>query len=347
MTTTNSADAGRSLTRAAFASFLAASRNGHDGGAAALAERLFPADTVARRILSRGAVAPMGSADLTGALTANATGAFLASLAPLSAGAQLINGGLRVSLSDGAQIALPLRASGAVPLSWVPEGAPIPVRSYGLNKVTLGPAKKAAAITVHSRELAKQPGAEAVFTMLLREDAAVSLDAALFATTGATDAAPAGLLNGVTAQSATAGGGLAAMEADLVKLATAVTAAGGNSVIFIAAPAQAEAVAIRKPEIASRVTASAALAAGTVIAIDAAALVSGFGDAPDVESSHDATLHMDNAPAQVSTAGTPNVAAAPSQSMFQAGLIATRIILDVAFALRHPGLVAYLTGATW
>ena len=340
--------AARSLERAAFASFLAAAKRGH-GDASATAATLYPQDTVARRILTRGAVAPLttGYADLTGAMTATATGDFLASLAPQSAGARLIASGLRLTLAPEQQLALPVRPAGAVPLAWVPEADAIPIRRHALAKVLLGPSRKMAAISVHSRELARQANADAIFGALLREDAAASLDAALFATTPATEDAPAGLLHGVAPLTPTTGSGLEAMELDLIALSSAVSAAGGSDVMFVASPAQAAAVQIRKPEIAARVVASSFLAAGTVVAVDRAALVSGFGAAPDVESSHYTTLHLDDAPAQISMAGSPNIVAAATQSTFQHALIATRLILDAAFVLRAPGLIAHIEGVTW
>lgn len=334
-----------SLVRAAFVSFLSTVRTGSTGGAEATATKLYPQDHNAHRILTRAASSPLTAADATA--LASVTGDFIAGLAPLSAGARLVAGGARVNLAEGAQVSLPMRTNPAVPLAWVGEGGAIPVRSFGLSKVTVGPVKKAAVIAVHSRELAKQASAETIFATLLRQDAAVSFDSALFAATDATDDAPAGLLFGVAPLTATAGADNAAMEADLINLAAEVTSAGGTSVLFVCAPRQAEAVVIRKPELAPRVIASAALTAGTVIAIDPAALVAGFGFEPEIESSNDAAVHMDTAPLAISTTGTPNVVAARTRSMFQENLIATRILLDMAFALRAPGLIAVIRGATW
>ena len=66
--------------------------------------------------------------------------------------------------------------------------------------------RKLAVITGASRELIEQSDAEAAIDLLLREAAAVSLDASLFSDTAADDSRPAGILAGVsplTASSAT------------------------------------------------------------------------------------------------------------------------------------------------
>jgi len=86
---------------------------------------------------------------------------------------------------------------------------------------------------------------------------------------------------------------------------------------------------------------------GTVVAIDAADYVS-VADGPRFEISDQATLHLeDTTPADITTAGTPAVASFPVKSMFQTDSLALRLILPVNWALRRPGVVAWVAGVTW
>ena len=233
-----------------------------------------------------------------------------------------------------------LLAATAAP--WVAEGKPIPVRDYSFAAATVGPVKKAALLTVHTREAGRAAYAEAAFTALLKRDAARSLDAAIFANTAATTSASAGLLHGVTPLPATVADTLEDMMIeDLANLASVVTTAGGHDVVFVAAPQQAAAAAIRKPELAARIWPSPALAAGTVVALDPAAFVSGFDPLPVIDSSADTVVHMeDDTPAQIGSAGDPPVAAAPARSMFQTDTVAVRLIFEMAFALAAPTIAS-------
>src|SRR5262249_38731252 len=79
---------------------------------------------------------------------------------------------------------------------------------------------------------------------------------------------------------------------------------------------------------------------GTVIAIDPAAFVSGFGSTPEIEKSENVTLLMDSAPGQ-------NLMAGPTRGMFQTDCIATKLRLRAAWCMRQPAAVAYVTGTTW
>jgi hypothetical protein len=172
----------------------------------------------------------------------------------------------------------------------------------------------------------------------------------MFSTAAATSVAPAGLLNGVTPLAATAGGGLAAMASDVAKLVGAIHAAGGGSgIVLIAAPQQAVTASILAGQgFATPIISASNLAAGTIIAIEPRAFASGFSDVPRVEVGREATIHMeDSASLQISTAGAPNTVAAPTRSMFQVDAVAIRVVLRVAYGMRAPCLVQFITGATW
>jgi hypothetical protein len=55
----------------------------------------------------------------------------------------------------------------------------------------------------------------------------------------------------------------------------------------------------------------------------------------------------DTSPAQIGTAGAPNVVAAPVQSMFQTDALALRMILPMSWAMRRTGVLVERTAVTW
>lgn len=336
------------LQRAAFAACHAASSGDvHHGGAAGVAASLYP-DHKAAALILRGAVSPADSSSAA-ALAITAVADFVSSLAPQSAAARLIDAGLKVSLDGLDKLAIPKRAgqpNGGV--SWVRPGNAIPARMYSLDDIELGPVKKMAVISVVSHEIASRPNGDEVVATLLREDTALSLDAAMFGNAAATADAPAGLLNGVSALTASAATSLSErMLADLEAISGAIIAAGGVDVTFIASPRQWNATRLRLGSTRATVWPSAALADGVVIGIETAAFVSSLGAVPKITASEEATIVMDDTAAPLSTAGTPNAVSAPARSMFQTNCIALKAILDIAFAMRASGRVAYVSGATW
>ena len=211
--------------------------------------------------------------------------------------------------------------------------------------------KKLGANVVLSRELVESSNGETVVETLLKEDIATSLDAAVFSNAAATSSKPAGILNGVAALTATTGGGENALRGDLALVGGAVAAATGNGdgIAFIASPAYAIRFGTYKAVIGdtSNLWASLSVPDGTLIAVQTKAFVSAFGSTPRIRASKEATLHMDTAPVAIGTPATPNVVAAPASSMFQIDSIAVQAVLDVAYALRASGAVAWLQSATW
>lgn len=334
------------LERAAFAAVLAADR-GRGTNAAALCRTLFPDDEVSAGLLSRAAVAGASLSGWAGELAGEAVATFMGSLSPLSAVSKLITRGVRVTFDDDKQVSIPRRPGGAQVLPWVEEGSPIAARADTLNKLTIGPPKKLGIIVVFSGELARQSSAQAIFTAMLREDAAASLDAAYFATSGGSSAAHAGLLNGVTPITASIAGGHTAMQEDMSALAAAVATGGSGEVVFIMGAGMAAKIPILEPHLRVEVLASAAVPDNRVIAIDPLALVSGFGTSPDIAASQETAIHAETSPGQIGGAGTPNTVAAPVYSMFQTGQIGLRILADAAFGLRRAGAVAYVDGIDW
>ena len=170
------------------------------------------------------------------------------------------------------------------------------------------------------------------------------IDGILLSSSAATAAAPAGILNGVTPLTATAGGGLAALLGDM-KLLTAAIAPALRPVLIVG-PLQAASLGLLAPNSGLTVLISPTMTAGTVIAIDAAAFVSGMG-VPAFRASPHVTLHMDSVPSALSAVGAPPTVAAPMRSAFQSDVTALRTLLPIDWALRRTGAVAVVNSATW
>lgn len=265
-------------------------------------------------------------------------------------------------------VSIPSRNTGtSLAGSFVAQGAPIPVRQGAFTATTLTP-KKMAVITTFTREIAEHstPSIEAILRDAIRDDTAQAIDTILLDNVAASVTRPAGLRNGVTGATATAGGGFAALVGDLKALVGGlITSTNGNlrAPVFIMNPVQALAISLTQNAGGDftfaagiergmlngyPVIQSANVAAGTVFLVDAADFFTATGDEPRFDVSDQATLHMeDTTPAQIGTAGTPNVVAAPVRSMFQTDSIALRMILDMNWAMRRAGAVAFVTGVTW
>jgi hypothetical protein len=280
-----------------------------------------------------------------GDLARDAVGDFLASLAPISAAAKLFAAAPRVSLAGIQTLKFPARSGPLTPdqTMWIAEDAPAPVLRIDLTSATLGPAKKMLAFVVATRELLESSSAETIIATLLRENAAVSLDASLFSDLPATPARPAGALFGIAPLTVTTGGGDAAMTADLSALAAAISGSTG-SLAFVAHPTQANAIKLRRGSLWPDdvpVWPTIGVAPGTVIALDPAAFASAFGDEAEISTSAETVLQMDTAP------GADPMAGPSTKNLFQTDATAARLKLRAAWAWRATGCAAWVTGTTW
>jgi hypothetical protein len=311
------------------------------GADPAMAERIIKAASAPATTTTTGWAAP---------LVTSAVGTFLRSLRPRSAAAQLFTSPL--SLEAIGTLQLPRVASDFPEPPFVAEGAPIPAMSGVLASVALGPPKKMALLASITSELDaySAESAEAIVRDLMDDAAARGLDAAVFSPTAASATRPAGLLNGVTAITETSGGGQAAALKDVQNLIAAINAAGGgSSTAIFANPVQAAALAAYFPgNFPYPIVPTPSIAVGTVIAIETAAIASGFSGLPDIDASKEATIHFeDTTPLAIGTAGSPNTVAAPVRSAFQTDVIILRMILRCAWVPRASGLVQFVEDATW
>jgi hypothetical protein len=339
---------GTAIERALFALARAPAK----GGLREHAKLVYPDDRIVAQIVERGA-APIGTTTGSGwaaELSQNLVGEFLATLAPLSAAAQLIAQGLQVRLGTAASMKLPARSGApSSTVFWVGETLPIPVRSYGITDDCQLAPRKFGFIIGASREVARRTGGEAVLRALIREDGAANLDAAYFSTAASDEVTHAGMLSGIASIAGYAGGDRLAMETDLAALSEAVCAGGSGQVVFVVSPKRAARIRIVAPDLNRELTflPSLAVADDTVIAVDPLSWAHGFGDDFDVDVSTAATLHMEDAsPAEIVSASGPTPAA-PVRSLWQTDGFALRLLCDVAFAPRRPNAAAWIEGATW
>lgn len=290
------------------------------------------------------------------------------SLLPMSVYPGLASAGGKFTFGRNGIISLPSRSpTPTIAGSFVAQGAAIPVRQGAFTAVTLTP-KKMAVISTFTREIAEHstPSIEAMIRQMIQEDTAMAIDSVLLDAVVASTVRPAGLRAGVTVTAATAGGGFTALTTDIKNLIGAlVTASNGQlrNPVWIMNPAQALSIALTQNAggdfpLASDmqngrlmtypVLQSTAVPAGMIIIVDASDFFSATGDEPNFSVSDQATLHMeDTAPQQLSTVGTTNTVAAPVRSLWQTDSIAIRMILDINWALRRTGTVAWTTAVTW
>ena len=283
--------------------------------------------------------------------TANYSG-LLPSLMPKSAYAQLSQRGLRIPFENGAGIVmLPARLS--TPLAagdFIGEGSPIPSRRLGLMATTFGPPKKLAVLSHFSAKLQERsiPAIENVLRQSIADDTAGTLDTKMLDNVAGSAIRPPGLLNGISATTATAGGGAAALGGDLSLLATAIPSP--QDLTYIMTPADYVRASALLPGLSNLniVIAPTGLAAKVVIGLDAADFVSGEGDTPRFDMSDQATIHSDDTtPLAIGTVGSPNTIAAPTHSLYQEDLVSLRMVWHVLWAMRRSGRIAYVATTSW
>ncbi|WP_024816282.1 phage major capsid protein [Methylopila sp. 73B] len=321
-------------------------------------------------ILTRAATAPATTTTSGWAsqLVETVNADFMEDLMPASVYPGLSARGLRLNFGRAVAISIPSRsATPTIAGSFVGEGAPIPVRQGAFTSTTLTP-KKMAVISTFTREIAEHstPAIEGLIRNAIQEDTAVAIDTVLLDATAASSIRPAGIRNGVTVTTATAGGGFAALVGDIKALVGALITATNGSVrspVWIMNPVQAISIALTQNaggdfpfanEINGNrlqgypVIQSASVAAGRVILVDAADFVSVTGDEPRFDVSDQATLHMeDTTPLAIGATGTPNTIAAPVRSLFQTDSIGIRMILPMNWGFRRAGVLAWTESVSW
>jgi HK97 family phage major capsid protein/HK97 family phage prohead protease len=288
-------------------------------------------------------------------------------LMPAAIMTRLAAKGMTLSFGTAGRIVIPTRSrTPTIAGSFVGEGLAIPVRQGAFTSQTLVP-KKLAVISTWTREMGDHsvPAIEGLIREAIQQDTTVAVDSVLLDANPATAIRPPGLLNGVTVTTATAGGGIAALIGDIRALVGALTVnTYGNlrSPVFLMNPSDMLAISLLqapntgifpfRDEIRGGtlntipVIDSATVTAKTVILIDAADFVVVGGGPPRLETSDQATLHMeDTSPAEL--VASPATVAAPQRSLFQTDSIALRMILPLNWVQRRTGTIAWTQNATW
>jgi len=292
-------------------------------------------------------------------------GEFVNSLMPNQVFPKLAQLGTALTFGPNAgAIKIPSRAATpSIGGSFVAEAAPIPVRRLGTTSITLYP-HKVGGISVFSREIAaySNPDIEALIRTSIIDDTQINIDALLLDNVAVSTTRPAGLTNGVSTLTATAGGGYAAFLGDLAKLTGPFYAVNaGRKLVLLMNPAQRNQLMFAPGPAGApfgwstqftdmfTVITSTSIAAGAVYMIDAADFVSVSG-APEFEVSEVATIHMeDTTPLNIASgAQGSGVLATPTQSMFQTAQIAIRMLANVNWAMRRSGMVQFIgSGVSW
>lgn len=332
----------RSLTRAITSMALGR------GDAEAVLQRAWSHDAVAGLML-KAAVSPTSTSSYPTFTTAKT----LPALAPQSAAVRLFASAMQVSLDGTATVSIPIPVTQPQP-GFIPEGSAAPLAQFSLSSVTVGPACKLLILSAVTGEL-ENAGAESASAVIGRSLAvatARSLDTAVFGSVAATAGTrPAGLLNGVTPIPATAGGGLAALVADIANLAGELADAGINAddMIIVTHPETATKLRLlASPNFTNTVLGTPQVAVGTVIGIAPGGLVVAYRGTPEIETSTEAAVHFeDTSPLAISSGVQGSgVLATPTKSAFQTNLIIVKVRCRCAWAAL-PHAVQYLTGATW
>jgi hypothetical protein len=296
--------------------------------------------------VTRAAVSPTSTTSASA--LAQITQAFLATLVPFSAAADLLERGLALSFGGAAAITVP--AIVPTTAGFVGEGAPIPMRQYQTNPgVTLRPCKLGT-LTSLTGEMMRSSNAEAIVRQALIDSVGPALDGALFSNAAEVlQLRPAGLLAGLTPLTpASPGAKDEAMKTDLVALGSAVSVVAGRSnIVFVMNVAQAIAVGLRSLGTFSyAVLPSNTVAAGTVIAVATNAIASAVESSPTIETSQEAEVHMEDASVAqiVDDAGS---VARPVRSFYQTDSVGLKLRWPLSWVVRDARGVAYMTGTNW
>jgi hypothetical protein len=182
--------------------------------------------------------------------------------------------GIQLAFSGRGAIAVPGYAASPNSMAFTQEGLPIPTEQGVFAAVTLAP-RKFAGIVSFTRELFLHsiPTVESVVRMQMSDSFSLSMDAAALGTVAGDAVVVAGLRNGISSLTPSALTVRSeAMAADIAQLLAGAngivgpaSVAGNSPIIFIASPAQAEALR-NQPNFKYAVLSSNGIAAKTVIA---------------------------------------------------------------------------------
>jgi hypothetical protein len=312
-------------------------------------------DVVARRaygsdrtldLILRAPVSPTSVAG-TPALATVAT-AFIETLVPASAGADLLNRAIGLNFAGAASISFPA-ISPAIVIDFVGESQPYPVRQGVTSAGPTLTAHKLGVVVALTNEMMRNSNAETIVRNTLVEACGPGLDKVLFSANAAASDRPAGLLNGVTPLTPAAAGGNKGeiLVNDIQAIATAIAPVAGNGdLVLVASPDAAVALRLRLPSSVDwPVLTSASLAARTVIAVAAKAIVTAIDGAPTIDARQEVGAHFADPASEVVDVG--GVRASPVYSTFQKDEVALRLRWPISWVLRTPTGIAWVQNVNW
>lgn len=324
-----------------------------------------PTRVVMNQLVQRAASVPATTtlSHWASELVSTIFGDFVDALMPMSVYAPLSARGGRFSFDRAGSVILPTRnRTPNVAGAFYAEGSAIPVKQGAFSSITLTP-RSMGVISTFTRRLAEHstPSIEAEIRQMMQDDTSIAVDTILLDSTAGDTTRPPGLLNGVGVSTASSSPGFTGLVADIKMLLGVLTAANSlRSPTWIMNPSQALSISLTqntagdfpfKAEIVAGtlqgypVLQSTTVTAGTVILVDAADFFSATGDEPNFDVSDQAVLHMeDSAPQAIGVAGSATL---PIRSLWQTDSIGIRMRLDMSWAMRRTGVIAYTTGVAW
>jgi HK97 family phage major capsid protein/HK97 family phage prohead protease len=306
-------------------------------------------------------VGTTGTATWAAELVQQSWAGFLQALTGVSIYPVLRARGIGLSFDGNGTVNIPRRTAGGAGGSFVGEGQPIRVGRITTASTPMTP-KKMGVIVPFTKELAKRstPAIEAVVRQAILEDTAATLDPIILDATAADTVRPAGLLNGVAAVGVGYGGGdyQAVKEDFKALLAPFIAANAADNITVVMNSAQGLSLAMMdgpsgNPDwfdgIRERVNIveSTHATAGRLIALRNSDFATALGDAPEFDISEQATIHMEDTTPLEIVSGTGPTTADPVRSLWQTASIGVRMLMDVSWLMRRPGMVQWVNGTSW
>jgi len=329
----------RSLVRACAATAIAAFERSKPSIVVANTWR---ADDGAKWLVERAATTSTGLADAPG-IVQTIMPDFVSTLATASAAAQIFKDGLILSFGRAGQINVPTLLGDPTYAAFVAEGAPVPVAQGKIEPLVNLTPKKLSVIMVMTQEMVRSSNVEALVRDALVRSSGLTLDAVLFDANPADASRPAGLRYNVPPLTASSAANKSdALLDDIETLHLDLEAVTPRHPgIYVMSPTRALMAELRSPHGLDPLTVIGSYAfhgSDIVAAVAPNAIVSVFGDAPEIDVSTESALQMDTLP----TAGT-----LPSASVWQKDSIAIRLRVPVTWALRSAAGLAWLTATGW
>jgi len=261
----------------------------------------------------------------------------IVALMPRSVFAQLAAQGMHLTFGN-ADIMVPDFIPSAVG-TFIRQGEPIPV-IQGTTIAQFLTRKKLACIVSYSGDVDEGTivPLEGILRTRIRETAIATLDSILLDDQPGTDVRPAGLLNGAVQVTSTG-----VMHADLQLLAQELSTIAGHYIrvpVLIMNIAQDLAAHRNFGEVMPLIS-SPSVAPGTIIMVDAADFACAGGQVPRFEISKEAALHFEDSNPEHLHVGSP------VRSLWQEETLGLRMILEVDWCLRRPGIAAYMRNVHW